>query len=57
MTLQTTITVAPGQSGRLDKQLAQLLPTVSRSQLQKWIDDGQVLVNGQAVKAKFKLAT
>ncbi|KRN45454.1 RluA family pseudouridine synthase [Limosilactobacillus ingluviei] len=55
MTLQTTITVAPGQSGRLDKQLAQLLPTVSRSQLQKWIDDGQVLVNGQAVKAKFKV--
>jgi 23S rRNA pseudouridine1911/1915/1917 synthase len=37
---------------RLDQVLARLLPQYSRSRLQKWIEEGAVLVNGLTVKAR-----
>ncbi|WP_018886809.1 RluA family pseudouridine synthase [Paenibacillus massiliensis] len=40
---------------RIDKFIAEQLPDVSRSQVQLWIGDGKVLVNGQAVKSNYKL--
>lgn len=43
-------------TGRIDKELAHHLTDVSRSQLQKWIEDGNVTVNGETVKPKYKLA-
>jgi len=49
-------TVAEGKSAaRLDRWLADQMPDVSRSRLQKLIDQGQVVVNGQVCTAK-KLA-
>lgn len=42
-------------TGRIDKVLGHFLSDVSRSQLQKWIEDGYVTVNGQVVKTKYKL--
>ena len=39
---------------RIDKLLADALEDVSRSQLQDWIRDGHVLVNGAAVKPNYK---
>lgn len=41
---------------RLDKALAARFDTLSRSQIQTLIRDGQVLVNGQAIKASYRLA-
>lgn len=40
---------------RIDVVLAELLSTFSRSQLQKHIKDGKILVNSKPVKASFKL--
>ncbi|MFB5266231.1 RluA family pseudouridine synthase [Paenibacillus enshidis] len=40
---------------RIDKYLADRMTDVSRSQIQLWIGDGRVLVNGAAVKANYKL--
>ncbi len=40
---------------RLDQIIATLCPEYSRSQLQKWIKLGNVLVNGKQLKAKIKL--
>jgi 23S rRNA pseudouridine1911/1915/1917 synthase len=40
---------------RLDKALAETLPELSRAQLQRLIDDGQVTVNGLWVKASTRL--
>lgn len=40
---------------RLDQIIAKLCPQYSRSQLQKWIKSGNVLVNGKQIKAKIKL--
>jgi 23S rRNA pseudouridine1911/1915/1917 synthase len=37
---------------RLDQALARLLPQYSRSRLQRWIEEGAVLVNGLPVKAR-----
>lgn len=37
---------------RLDKVLAKLMPEHSRRRLQGWIQDGHVLVNGQAAKLR-----
>ncbi len=37
---------------RLDQALAQLLPQFSRSRIQRWIEEGAVLVNGLPVKAR-----
>jgi 23S rRNA pseudouridine1911/1915/1917 synthase len=42
-------------TGRIDKQLAHHLSQFSRSQLQRWIEDGHVKVNGEQVKPKYKL--
>lgn len=40
---------------RLDQALAKLLPEYSRTQIQTWIEAGTVLVNGNTVKAKYKI--
>ena len=40
---------------RIDVVLAELLPTFSRSQLQKHIKDGKILVNNKPVKTSLKL--
>ena len=37
---------------RLDQALARLLPQYSRSRIQRWIEEGAVLVNGLPVKAR-----
>jgi 23S rRNA pseudouridine1911/1915/1917 synthase len=43
----------PEHAGRrLDQALAQLLPQYSRSRIQRWIEEGAVLVNGLAVRAR-----
>lgn len=41
---------------RLDVVLAELFPDYSRSHLKSWIEQGQVLVGGQQVKAKTRMA-
>lgn len=41
---------------RLDKHIADELDEVSRSQVQLWLKDGHVRVNGAAAKANYKLA-
>ncbi len=41
---------------RLDVVLAQLFPEYSRSRLKLWIEQGQVLVNGQMAKPKYKIS-
>jgi len=41
---------------RLDVVLAQLFPEYSRSRLKLWIEQGQVLVNGQTAKPKYKIS-
>ena len=40
---------------RLDLFLSEAFPEQSRSQIQKWIDDHQVLLDGKPVKAGYKL--
>lgn len=50
------LTVTPTMKGRIDKQLGHHLKQFSRSQLQRWIENGHVTVNGQVVKPKYKLA-
>lgn len=42
---------------RIDKALGSLIDTLSRSFIQKFIKDGKVTVNGEAVKASFKIHT
>lgn len=41
--------------GRADKELAKALVDVSRSQLKKWIEDGNVTVNQHQIKPKYQL--
>ncbi len=41
---------------RLDVVVAELFPEYSRSRLKIWIQQGQVLINGQAAKPKTKVA-
>ena len=43
----------PGQ--RLDTFLQEQLEEVSRSRIRKWIDEGNVTVNGSVQKAGYKL--
>lgn len=43
-------------TGRIDKQLGHHFKQFSRSQIQRWIEDGHVKVNDQPVKSKYKLA-
>lgn len=40
---------------RIDKYLSDKMADFSRSRIQKLLDDGQVLVNGNVVKANYKL--
>lgn len=40
---------------RLDTYIVECLPDISRSQLKKLIDNGQVTLNGAATKASYKL--
>lgn len=43
----------PGQ--RIDQFLCKCQPDVSRSAIQKWIKDGNVLVQGKACKANYRI--
>ncbi|WP_035052732.1 RluA family pseudouridine synthase [Carnobacterium pleistocenium] len=43
------------ETGRLDKVLTELLPTITRSHIQQWIKEGQVLVNGEQLKSNYKV--
>lgn len=56
MSADLTLVVDEGLTGRIDKQLGHHFNQFSRSQLQKWIKDGHVLVNGKQVKSKYQLA-
>ena len=49
------IVTAELTNNRLDQIIATLCSQYSRSQLQKWIKTGNVLVNGKQLKAKIKL--
>lgn len=49
------LVVKEGMTGRIDKQLGHHFSQYSRSQIQKWIGDGNVKVNGHPVKPKYKL--
>jgi 23S rRNA pseudouridine1911/1915/1917 synthase len=56
MVQQLTLCFDRGRkSDRLDRFLAEQLPELSRSQLKKLIDDGQVLLDGSPAKAGGKL--
>lgn len=55
MNAERQIEIDADLTGRIDKVLGHFLSDVSRSQLQKWIEDGHVTVNGQVVKTKYKL--
>lgn len=50
--LKTTI---HHESGRIDKVLTNLFTDYSRSQIQLWLKNGAVSVNGQPVKANYKV--
>ena len=56
MEKELTLTIDDALTGRIDKVLGHLFSQFSRSHLQKWIEDGNVKVNGQVVKPKYKLA-
>ena len=40
---------------RVDRQLSELMPELSRSYIQKLLKEGMVLANGKPVKANYKL--
>ena len=46
---------SPLTGARLDKYMAQVFPRLSRANIQKLIEQGYILVNGQATKASQKL--
>ncbi len=50
----SVLEVCAGQ--RLDRVLAELMPEYSRSRLQTWVRDGQVLVNGRACRPRDALS-
>lgn len=43
------------ETGRIDKVLSEQLTGYSRSQIQQWLKDKQVQVNGELVKANYKV--
>ncbi|MHC9532645.1 RluA family pseudouridine synthase [Dellaglioa sp. BT-FLS60] len=45
--------VIQSEVGRLDKVIATLMPEISRSKVQRWIESGDVLVNGKMEKTKY----
>jgi len=54
--IQMSIEVPPELGNkRLDQIAAELFPDFSRAKLQSWIKDGQLLVDGKAMKPKDKL--
>lgn len=52
---ELSLSIDDGLTGRIDKVLGHHFSQFSRSHLQKWIADGNVKVNGAAVKPKYKL--
>lgn len=50
------LVITAALTGRIDKQLGHHFKQFSRSQIQRWIEDGHVKVNDQPVKPKYKLA-
>ncbi|MDO5015737.1 MAG: RluA family pseudouridine synthase [Eubacteriales bacterium] len=46
---------AEADAGRLDTYLAREFPDYSRSQLRKYFDAGEILVNGEQVKPSYKV--
>lgn len=53
---QLEFMISPEESNtRIDKYLSEQLEGTSRSYIQKLIENGQVLVNGKAVKSNYKL--
>jgi 23S rRNA pseudouridine1911/1915/1917 synthase len=54
---QTRVLAVPSALGgeRLDKALAVLMPDVSRSRLQAWIESGDVRVNGESPRTRDKV--
>ncbi len=56
--LPASLYVPEALSGmRLDAALAELLPDYSRSRLKQWIENGEILVEGQVVKPRFKISS
>ena len=55
MSEELELTINGEMVGRIDKQLGHHFDQFSRSQIQQWIEDGHVLVNGKQVKPKYKL--
>lgn len=54
---QVWLVVTEDEAGaRIDKLLADALTDVSRSQLQDWIRDGHIRVNGAGVKPNYRVA-
>ena len=47
--------IADAEGERLDRFLTRQEAALSRSHLQKWIEDGRVTVGGKARKANYKL--
>ncbi|MBT2731410.1 MULTISPECIES: RluA family pseudouridine synthase [Carnobacterium] len=43
------------ETGRLDKVLTELLPKITRSHIQQWIKEGNVLINGEQLKPNYKV--
>jgi len=55
--IQLTARVPAAAAGRrVDQVLAELFPGFSRSRLQQWVKAGDVLLNGRAVAASYKVA-
>ncbi|WP_245251831.1 RluA family pseudouridine synthase [Paenibacillus sediminis] len=54
-TLEWTVT-AEYVKERIDKYVAEAMEDVSRSQVQLWIQNGHIKVNGSLVKANYKLS-
>ncbi len=53
---QVTYTIEEQQQGeRIDKALSSLQSEWSRTQIGNWVNDGIIKVNGDAVKAKYKV--
>jgi 23S rRNA pseudouridine1911/1915/1917 synthase len=53
MKIQQTLTIPDHLGGmRLDQALAKLLPDYSRTQLQAWIKNAEITLNGQPAKAR-----
>ncbi len=58
MLRRVEIVVAPGQrkKERIDKFLAAQLEVASRAKVQKYIEDGLVVINGEAARASYKIS-